>query len=403
MQQLVILGATGTIGRNTLDVASRHPDKFGIYALSANTDVEGMLALCQQFMPACAVMADETAALSLQSRIAEENLSIRILAGLEGIEEVVAASETDQVVAGIVGAAGLLPVLKAIEHDKRILLANKEPMVMAGALVMDALQKSNAELIPLDSEHNAVFQCLPAGYSCGQRPAGVRRILLTASGGPFRTTPLEDLHAVTPEQAVAHPNWTMGQKISVDSATMMNKGLETIEAAWLFDLEVDQIEVVLHPQSLVHSFVEYDDSSVLAQLGQPDMRTPIAQALAWPERINSGVNPLELQTLGALEFESVDVKRYPCLNLTNEALHAAGHYPNVLNAANEVAVDAFLGCEIGYLEIAEVIRKCMDRIHHGPAEGASLMELDAVLEVDDWARATARAMITDSARDRTDA
>ncbi len=395
MQQLVILGATGTIGRNTLDVAERHPERFTIFALTAHRDVAGMRELCLIHKPAYAVMADGHAAATLRSNLQDAGLKTEVLEGMDGIQAVVSMPEADQIVAGIVGAAGLLPVLRAIEHDKRVLLANKEPLVMAGALVMQALSRSRAEIIPLDSEHNAVFQCLPGGYRCGQAPAGVVRILLTASGGPFRNTPLAELENVTPAQAVAHPNWNMGRKISVDSATMMNKGLETIEAAWLFGLGPEQIEVVLHPQSLVHSFVEYRDSSVLAQLGQPDMRTPIAQALASPERIDSGVSPLSLQRLGQLDFEDVDLERYPCLALANEAAEAGGHYPNVLNAANEVAVDAFLQGEIPYLVIPSLIRRCLDTVHESPAEGASLMELEAVLAVDDWARGQARAIMSD--------
>lgn len=386
MQQLAILGATGTIGRNTLDVAARHPERFAMHALTANRDVDGLFALCEQFAPTYAVMADNAAAQQLTQRLAAAGIRTQVLAGMEGILQVVAAPETDQVVAGIVGAAGLLPVLKAIEHDKRVLLANKEPLVMAGALVMQALAQSSAELIPLDSEHNAVFQCLPGGYRCGETCKGVTRILLTASGGPFRTTDLDSLASVTPEQAVAHPNWTMGRKISVDSATMMNKGLEAIEAAWLFDMPADRIEVVLHPQSLVHSFVEYEDSSVLAQLGQADMRTPIAQALGYPERISSGVSPLALQKLGQLDFEDVDLQRYPCLALAYRAAKEGGHFPNVLNAANEVAVEAFLNERIPYLGIAQVIEACMAAIDEGPAGQASLIELEAVLAVDDWAR-----------------
>lgn len=395
MQQLVILGATGTIGRNTLDVAARHPDRFSILALTARTDVDAMLALCRQYVPRYAVMAEQASAESLQKKLRDEELKTEVLAGVEGILEVVAMPDTSQVVAGIVGAAGLLPVLEAIRHDKRVLLANKEPLVMAGALVMQSLHASKAELIPLDSEHNAIFQCLPGGYRCGQPCMGVERIVLTASGGPFRTLPLDQLAQVTPAQAVAHPNWVMGRKISVDSATMMNKGLETIEAAWLFDMPPENIEVVLHPQSIVHSFVEYSDSSVLAQLGQPDMRTPIAQALAWPQRISSGVSPLVLQNLGKLDFEAVDLQRYPCLSLADEALHEGGHMPNVLNAANEVAVEAFLNEAIPYPAIPKVIRYCMDTAAQGPAAEAPETELEAVLAVDEWARKQAYAMIAD--------
>lgn len=386
MQQLAILGATGTIGRNTIDVAVRHPEKFNILAVSANRDVEGLFALCNEFYPAFAAMADNAAATDLRMRIKAAGLNVEVLAGVGGINQIVALAEVDQVVAGIVGAAGLLPVLEAIKHDKRVLLANKEPLVMAGALVMSALKDSNAELIPLDSEHNAVFQCLPGGYRCGEPCIGVRRITLTASGGPFRTVELATLETVTPDEAVAHPNWTMGRKISVDSATMMNKGLEKIEASWLFDTPADNIDIVLHPQSLVHSFVEYEDGSVLAQLGQPDMRTPIAQALGYPDRIVSGVSSLNLQQLGQLEFEEVDLIRYPCLKLANIAAESGGHTPNVLNAANEIAVEAFLEGRITYPGIYTVISATLEKMSKSQVMSGSFQELEVVLEVDKLAR-----------------
>ncbi len=392
-QKLVVLGATGTIGLNTLDVVSRHPDRFLIHALSAQSRMSELAALCARHRPRYAVAGSAQAASQLKQLLADAAVNCEVLAGEEGLAQVVSDADTDQVVAGIVGAAGLLPVLAAVEAGKRVLLANKEPLVMAGAIVMPALKASKAELIPLDSEHNAIFQCLPGGYRCGATPRGITRIMLTASGGPFRDRPVETLSSVTPEEAIRHPNWEMGPKISVDSASMMNKGLEMIEAAWLFDLSPEQIRVVLHPQSIVHSMVEYVDGSVLAQMGQPDMRTPIAQALGWPERITSGVAPLDLETLGQLEFREVDAERYPCIRLAGEALKAGGVAPTVLNAANEIAVEAFLGKRIAYTRIPELIDKCLHAHQASEYMHSPSNELTAVLAVDNWARVFTESLI----------
>ena len=385
-QNLTILGATGTIGLNTLDVAARHPQRFRIHALTAHRRITELAALCVKHQPRYAVTSDAQRAGQLKDLLQQANVDTEVLYGADGLEQVVSDDATDQVVAGIVGAAGLLPVLAAVKAGKRVLLANKEPLVMAGAIVMPALQASQAELIPLDSEHNAIFQCLPGGYVCGQAPKGINGIMLTASGGPFRDREVSSLSAVTAEEAVRHPNWEMGPKISVDSATMMNKGLEMIEAAWLFALPAAQIRVVLHPQSIVHSMVEYVDGSVLAQMGEPDMRTPIAQALGWPERITSGVKRLDLEMLGQLEFRPVDVERYPCIQLAGDALLEGGVAPTVLNAANEVAVDAFLTKRIGYTQIPKVIRICLDALPSSEFSDARADELSEVLAVDSWTR-----------------
>ncbi len=352
---LTVLGATGSIGLNTLDVVTRQAGRFAVVALTANRDVEGMLSLCRTHQPRYAVMSDADAATRLQQAIAEAGWEIEVLAGAAGLVQVAGLNEVDYVMAAIVGAAGLQPTLEAARRGKRVLLANKEALVMSGALFMDEVRRHKALLLPIDSEHNAIFQCMPAGFSAGQRAAGVRRILLTASGGPFRTTPLDQLARVTPEQACAHPNWDMGRKISVDSATMMNKGLELIEACWLFGLPVEQVQVVLHPQSVIHSLVDYHDGSVLAQLGNPDMRTPIAHALAWPERMESGVQPLDLFAIGRLDFEAPDPRRFPCLGLAQAAWQRGGTAPAILNAANEVAVQAFLDGKLGFDGIAPAI------------------------------------------------
>lgn len=388
-QNLVILGATGTIGLNTLDVAARHPERFRIHALTAHRRITELAELCLKYQPCYAVTSNAEGAGQLTALLKSESVRTEVLYGAEGLEQVCCDDVTDQVVAGIVGAAGLLPVLAAVKAGKRVLLANKEPLVMAGAIVMPALQASQAELIPLDSEHNAIFQCLPGGYVCGQEPAGITGIMLTASGGPFRDREVSSLAAVTAEEAVRHPNWEMGPKISVDSATMMNKGLEMIEAAWLFALPASQIRVVLHPQSIVHSMVEYVDGSVLAQMGEPDMRTPIAQALGWPERIHSGVKRLDLEMMGQLEFRPVDVERYPCIQLASDVLHEGGVAATVLNAANEVAVDAFLHKRIGYTQIPQVIDRCLDALPRSEFSNARADELTEVLAVDSWTRTLA--------------
>jgi 1-deoxy-D-xylulose-5-phosphate reductoisomerase len=382
MQNLVILGATGTIGRNTLDVARRHADKLRVLALTAGRDADALFELCQEFRPRLAVMADAAAAERLRGQLRAANLAIEVEAGAAALASVAAHAQADQVMSAIVGAAGLLPTLAAVRAGKRVLVANKEPLVMAGALLMDEAAKHGATIIPIDSEHNAIFQCLPAAYRCGAPPRGVRRLVLTASGGPFRETPLTDLPQVTPQQAVRHPNWVMGPKISVDSASMMNKGLELIEAAVLYRLPPEQIDVVIHPESAIHSLVEYVDGSMLAQLGQPDMRVPIAHALAWPERWESGVAGLDLAALARMRFEPADLRRFPCLRLAREALSAGGNAPNVLNAANEIAVEAFLRGQLAFTGIAQMIEDCLSA-----ASLPAAHDLDGILAVDAWARA----------------
>ncbi len=354
MRQVTVLGATGSIGLSTLDVISRHPDRFRVFALTACRQVNGMLDLCRLHRPDYAVMADEQSAAELASRMPAE-WGVEVLGGPEGLVSVAAADGCDTVMASIVGAAGLESTLAAVRAGKRVLLANKEALVMSGKLFMDAVAESGAELLPIDSEHNAIFQCLPPHQTRNFPGAGVRRILLTASGGPFRQTAAEALIDVSPEQACAHPNWSMGQKISVDSATLMNKGLELIEACWLFNTQPAQIEVHVHPESIIHSMVEYVDGSVLAQLGSPDMRTPIANGLAWPERIDSGVAPLDLFALGRFHFERPDAERFPCLRLAAEAFEQGGTSPAVLNAANEEAVAAFLRRELRFTDIPAII------------------------------------------------
>lgn len=354
LKALTILGSTGSIGLSTLDVVQRHPEQFKVFALTANRNIERMYEQCLVCQPRYAVMLNEQAAQSLAKRLKAVDCVTEVLAGKTALEQVAAAPETDYVMAAIVGAAGLLPALAAARAGKRILLANKEALVMSGQLFMDAVREHQAELLPIDSEHNAIFQCLPT-----QGQQGVERILLTASGGPFRQRALADLYTVTPEQAVAHPNWSMGQKISVDSATLMNKGLEVIEASWLFAMPLERIEVVVHPQSTIHSMVAYNDGSVLAQLGNPDMRTPIAYALGWPERLASGVAALDLFKVARLDFEPPDLQRFPCLPLAYEA-HARGGFATIaLNAANEVAVQAFLERRIGFMDIPRLVSDVM--------------------------------------------
>ncbi|WP_298613313.1 1-deoxy-D-xylulose-5-phosphate reductoisomerase [uncultured Thiothrix sp.] len=354
LKALTILGSTGSIGVSTLDVVQRHPERFKVFALTANHNVESLFEQCLACQPRYAVMLNEQAAELLARRLKTVDCVTEVLAGKAALEQVAAAPETDYVMAAIVGAAGLLPALAAARAGKRVLLANKEALVMSGQLFMDAVREHQAELLPIDSEHNAIFQCLPA-----QGQQGVERILLTASGGPFRQRALADLSTVTPEQAVAHPNWSMGQKISVDSATLMNKGLEVIEASWLFATPLERIEVVVHPQSTIHSMVAYTDGSVLAQLGNPDMRTPIAYALGWPERLESGVAALDLFKVARLDFEQPDLQRFPCLPLAYEA-HARGGFATIaLNAANEIAVQAFLERRMGFMDIPRLISDVM--------------------------------------------
>ncbi|RRV32559.1 1-deoxy-D-xylulose-5-phosphate reductoisomerase [Stutzerimonas stutzeri] len=353
--QITILGATGSIGLSTLDVVARHPDRYDVFALTGFSRLAELRALCLKHRPRYAVVSDQAQARILQDQLHVDGVSTRVLDGEGGLSEVAAHPEVDVVMAAIVGAAGLKPTLAAVQSGKRVLLANKEALVMSGALFMQALRDSGAVLLPIDSEHNAIFQCLPTDYSQGLGTVGVRRILLTASGGPFREMAPDLLSDVTPEQACAHPNWSMGRKISVDSASMMNKGLELIEACWLFDARPHQVEVVIHPQSVIHSMVDYVDGSVLAQLGNPDMRTPIAHALAWPERIESGVSALDLLRVGRLDFQAPDDRRFPCLRLARTAAEVGGTAPAMLNAANEVAVDAFLNRRIRFTEIASII------------------------------------------------
>jgi len=384
-QTITVLGATGSIGVSTLDVIARHPGRFSVYALTAARNVDTLLAQCREFAPKLAVMVDERAARQLAERLAAEGLATEVRAGPQALSEVASAEEVDCVMAAIVGGAGLPATLAAARAGKKILLANKESLVMAGSLFLDAVREGGATLLPIDSEHNAIFQCLPAQMAGGLAGSGVSRIVLTASGGPFRNTALAELAHVTPEQAVKHPNWSMGKKISIDSATMMNKGLEVIEACLLFGAQWHQVEVVIHPQSVIHSMVDYVDGSTLAQLGNPDMRTPIAHALAWPERIESGVARLSLPSIGRLDFDAVDESRFPCLPLAYAALREGGSAPAVLNAANEVAVEAFLQRRLSFLGIPSVIESVL---HALPA--CPVTSLETVFEIDAAARALAR-------------
>ncbi|MCG4454001.1 1-deoxy-D-xylulose-5-phosphate reductoisomerase [Pseudomonas sp. MMS21-TM103] len=381
LQQITVLGATGSIGLSTLDVIARHPALYQVFALSGFTRLVELEALCMIYRPRYAVVPDERSARHLQGGLHAAGLATRVLFGEQGLCEVAAHPEVDAVMAAIVGAAGLKPTLAAVEAGKKVLLANKEALVMSGALFIDAVRRSGAVLLPIDSEHNAIFQCLPGDYARGLDQVGVRRILLTASGGPFRETPLAQLHEVSPEQACAHPNWSMGRKISVDSASMMNKGLELIEVCWLFDAKPAQVEVVIHPQSVIHSLVDYVDGSVLAQLGNPDMRTPISHALAWPQRIDSGVAPLDLFAIARLDFQAPDEQRFPCLRLAREAAEAGGSVPAMLNAANEVAVAAFLERRIRFPEIASIIEAVLNA-----EPGVAVENVEAVLAADRRAR-----------------
>jgi 1-deoxy-D-xylulose-5-phosphate reductoisomerase len=384
MRRLAILGATGSIGGSALDVAARHPDRFEVRALSAQRNVDAMLALCRRFRPVLVAMAEPDAAATLRAALRSEGLASAVLAGPEGVATLAADAGNDTVIAAVVGAAGLAPTLAAASAGKRILLANKESVVLAGPLFRRECETKGAEIIPIDSEHNAIFQCLPQPWRDRREVAGVERVILTASGGPFRGRTRAALERVTPDQACAHPNWAMGRKISVDSATLMNKGLEVIEARWLFDLAPERIEVVVHPQSIVHSLVAYRDGSVLAQLGNPDMRTALAHALAWPERIDSGVRPLDLLALGRLDFEAPDRAVFRCLDLAYAALAAGGTAPAALNAANEVAVERFLAGALPFLAIPEVIEDTLAQV---PAE--PVRDLEGLLDCDRRAREAA--------------
>lgn len=390
-----ILGATGSVGVSTLDVLARHRDRFHVVGLSAHTNTAQLFAQCMAHQPLYAVMADPDCAQDLDTRLRAAGSDTQVLSGVQGLEQIAVMEQTDYVMAAIVGAAGLLPTLAAAGAGKRVLLANKEALVMSGQLFIDRIKTSGAQLLPIDSEHNAVFQCMPVDFSQGLSERGVEKILLTASGGPFRDMAYELLDTVTPEQACAHPNWDMGRKISVDSATMMNKGLEVIEACWLFDTPCTGIEVVLHPQSIVHSLVAYNDGSVLAQLGNPDMRTPIAHALAWPQRIDSGVAPLDLFQIAQLDFKPPDAQRFPCLRLAYEAFECGGTATTVLNAANEVAVEAFLQGQIRFTDIVRIISDALERMSTQEAT-----TLEVILEADAQTRRIAAQSIQTANRQR---
>lgn len=389
MQKITVLGSTGSIGCSTLDVIARHEEMYQVFALTANQQADKLLSQCLQFNPEYAVLLDEQQALWLIDQLKPHTqCRTQVLTGAEALKQVAADGSVDIVMAAIVGAAGLEPTLAAAHAGKKILLANKETLVMAGSVFMEAVQDNAATLLPIDSEHNAIFQAMPTDYCGTPEKHGIRRLLLTASGGPFRETPLDDLKQVTPEQACNHPNWQMGRKISVDSATMMNKGLEVIEAHWLFNVDADDIQVVVHPQSVIHSMVDYVDGSVIAQLGNPDMRTPIAYGLAWPERIKAGVEPLDLFQVASMDFSEPDFKRFPCLDLAYRALRLEGTAPAILNAANEQAVEAFLDGRIGFSSIPKIIEAVLEALPVGRIE-----TLDDVLQADQMAREVSGQLI----------
>lgn len=389
MRHIAILGSTGSIGVNTLDVIRAHPDRFRVFALTASKQVDILAEQCIEFAPAIAVIGDAQGATKLAALLSAKGIHTQVMYGPEALVAAVTDPACDTVMAAIVGAAGLVPTLEAAKAGKRILLANKEALVMSGHLFMQAMKTGGGELLPIDSEHNAIFQCLPKQFTKAPDPGlGVEELWLTASGGPFRNTPLRELGTITPAQACAHPNWVMGRKISVDSATMMNKGLEVIEAFWLFGLPLEKIKVLIHPQSVVHSMVRYVDGSVIAQLGQPDMRTPIAYGLAWPERIAAGVPGLNLTELAALSFSEPDLERFPCLALAFAAAKTGGVAPTILNAANEIAVAAFLDEGMPYLCIPQVVEKTLNAI-----QGGSVDSLEVILNVDAQARRVAREFI----------
>lgn len=388
MQNITILGSTGSIGVSTLDVIRRHPQRYRVHALCAHTQIERLFEQCMEFRPVYAVLGNAALAGQLAQRLEAAGCNTTVEHGADALVRMAALPEVDAVMAAIVGAAGLMPALSAAQAGKKVLLANKEALVMAGSVFMRAVRDSGATLLPIDSEHNAIFQSLPTTY-CGDLVAsGVGGLLLTASGGPFRCTPLADLHGVTPDQACAHPNWAMGRKISVDSATMMNKGLELIEAHWLFNVPGESIQVVIHPQSVIHSLVQYIDGSVIAELGNPDMRTPIAHALAYPDRIEAGVAPLDLYAVATLNFERPDLERFPCLVLAYRALREGGSAPATLNAANEIAVQAFLDGKIAFTAISRLVGKVMDAL---PANEVS--SLGDVLAADQAAREVATQLV----------
>ena len=389
VKQVAILGSTGSIGVNTLDVIRAHPERFKVTALTAAKQIERLAEQCIEFKPVIAVVADAAGAAQLTRLLQDKKTATQVLYGPQALVSAVTESGCDTVMAAIVGAAGLVPALAAAQAGKRVLLANKEALVMSGNLFMQAMKAGGGELLPIDSEHNAIFQCLPDRFT--KNPSdhlGVEELWLTASGGPFRDKSIADLVGITPEQACAHPNWVMGRKISVDSATMMNKGLEVIEAFWLFGLPLEKIKVLIHPQSVVHSMVRYRDGSVLAQMGQPDMRTPIAYGLAWPERIDAGVAPLNLTQLAGLSFTEPNVNQFPCLSLAFAAAKAGGTAPAVLNAANEVAVAAFLDDGLPYLSIPNVVEHCLNALSPVAADS-----LETILEADALARQAANQFI----------
>ena len=394
-QNISILGSTGTIGQQTLDVISRHPHKYSVYALAANANVDALLKQCLAYKPHFAVLLDEAAAKELTAQLKTQNSKTQVLSGMAGLEQVASDADVDIVMAAIVGAAGLKPAMAAAHAGKRILLANKETLVMAGSLFIQAVKAGGATLLPIDSEHNAIFQVMPPQKLQHLADGGVKKIILTASGGPFRGFSQAQLEQVTPALALKHPNWVMGAKITIDSATLMNKGLEVVEAYWLFNAKPSQIEVVVHPQSVIHSMVEYIDGSVLAQLGNPDMRTPIAYALGYPNRIESGVSSLDLLSIAKLEFEAPDFKRFPCLQLAYDALNAGGTSPTILNAVNEVAVSAFLKEHIRFVEIPNLIATALDNI-----AAETVTSIEHVIEVDGRARRFARDWIAENSKQK---
>lgn len=389
MEQITILGSTGSIGTSTLDVIARHPDKYKVYALTAHTSVKRLFEQCLACKPSYAVLANETLAKELSALLKDSGIKTDVLFGEQALCDVSSAPEVDAVMAAIVGSVGLLPTLSAVYQGKKILLANKESLVMAGDIFMQAVKANNVTLLPIDSEHNAIFQCLPAGYHCGASIKGITKLLLTGSGGPFRERDLNTFDDITIEEAIAHPNWSMGPKISVDSATMMNKGLELIEACWLFDIDEKDIQIVLHKQSIIHSMVAYNDGSVLAQMGNPDMRTPIAHAMAWPERIQSGVEPLDLFEVKNLDFSQADEQRFPCLRLARNAMSDGGSRMIQLNAANEIAVAHFLDKNIKYTDIAHIIHHTLNTL-----DNTTVPNLDDIIEQDKETRHFVESYIT---------
>lgn len=387
MQTVTLLGSTGSVGNSTLDVLARHPDRYRVYALSAHTRVKELFAQCKTYQPEVAVIGSEQAAVELRALCSDAGLTINVEWGPDALDAIASANDTDIVVAAIVGSAGLMSTLAAASTGKRLLLANKESLVMSGELLLQAARDSGALIMPVDSEHNAIFQSLPATEK-GVKTDGIEKILLTASGGPLRQCTLEELRVVSVQQALKHPNWSMGPKISIDSATLMNKGLEVIEACQLFAVGPDDIQVVVHPESIIHSMVSYADGSVIAQMGRPDMRTPIAHALAWPQRINAGVAPLDFMQVAGLHFEEPDTVRFPLLRVAFEAQRAGGTAPAILNAANEVAVEAFLNGDVAFLQLSEVVERTLNASKISPAS-----DLSTIIVADTEARRRAREFV----------